>query len=398
MILTRRTFHLLLLLGLIPLCSHHAVANATAWVNTEVNGVSYLPLENLRSFYKFTPMQRPPRSSARVIVGNKDVKLEFGPALRELTIGGTRCMLTHPLMDDAKGDFLISRVDMVKLIDPILRPTYIQGRRAVKTVIIDPGHGGHDAGTQTSWVREADCTQLVATKLRDELLRRMPDLKVQFTHEQNQYRSEQQRVDQISQAEAPIFISLHVNSGRSDVKGVETYTAAPAAPGEQPRPGNVYDTANTALAYALQTALVRGTEAQDGGCRRARYSLLNSVNCPAAMVEMGYATHEEEGKNLATAEYQAKLAQSLAEGICNYMRMADPATQLAYVEIPKVEEPPTPVKADIPAKKAAPAKKTAPKRGKVKAQPKKRSAPKKAAPAPSKKNTGTSRKNTKRRR
>lgn len=357
MILSRRIFFLFLLLGGLPAGILPAVANATAWVSTEVNGVSYLPLENLRSFYKFTPLQRSARSKALAIIGNKDVRLEFGPGLRELNIGGTRCTLTHPVQSDAKGDYLISRTDMVKLIDPILRPTYIQGRQVVRTIILDPGHGGHDVGVQTPWIREADCTQLVAAKLRDELARRLPDVKILFTHEKNQPRSEQQRIDILSGVEAPIFISLHLNSGRSDVQGVETYTAAPAAPGEKPRPGNVYDTANTALAYAIQTALINGTEAKDGGCRRARYSLLNSLNCPSVSVELGYATHEEEAKKLATAEYQTKLAQALAEGICNYARMADPATKLAFIEPPQVEEPPTPVKADLPAAKATNAKK-----------------------------------------
>lgn len=357
--LPRRILNILLLLGGLTLSTTPVMANATAWISTDIGGISYLPLENLRSFYKLSPQQRPPRSKVQAIIGNKDIQLAFGPELRELHIGGTRCRLTHPLQSDAKGDYLISRTDMVKLIDPIMRPTYIQGRRAVRSIILDPGHGGHDVGTQTAWVREADCAQLVAAKLRDELMRRMPDIRILLTHEKNQHRSEQQRVDILSGIEAPIFISLHLNSGRSDIHGIETYTAAPAAPGEQPRPGNVYDTANAALAYALQTALVKGTKAQDGGCRRARYSLLNSVSCPSATVELGYATHEEEGKKLATAEYQTVLAQALAEGICNYMRMADPATALAFVEPPKVEVPPTPVKADMPEPKAAGNKKSA---------------------------------------
>lgn len=353
MILPRLLPCLFLLLAMQPLCCLPAAANATAWSTQEVNGITYIPLEHLRSFYKLTPLPRQNRSQALVTVGNKDVRLEFGPALREANIGGTRCLLSHPLRHNDSGDYLISLTDMVKLVDPILRPTYIAGRRAVRTIVIDPGHGGHDVGTQTAWVREADCAQLVATKLKEELNRRLPDVKVLCTHEQNQYRSEQQRVDQINSAEAPIFISLHLNSGRSDVRGIETYTAAPAAPGEQPRPGNVHDAANAALAYALQTALIKGTQAQDGACRRARYSLLNSANCPAVMVELGYATHEEEGKALATNEYQIKLAQALAEGICNFARMANPASGLAFVEPPKVEEPPTPVKAEIPAAKPA---------------------------------------------
>ncbi|MBQ5721975.1 MAG: N-acetylmuramoyl-L-alanine amidase, partial [Bacteroidaceae bacterium] len=50
--------------------------------------------------------------------------------------------------------------------------------------------------------------------------------------------------------------------------------------------------------------LFRRKATEDGGCRRAHFSLLNSVRCPSVMVELGYATHPEEGTRLSTEEYQ----------------------------------------------------------------------------------------------
>ena len=41
-----------------------------------------------------------------------------------------------------------SNMDLHKIIDPVLRPTYITNRRSFNTVVIDPGHGGHDSGTR----------------------------------------------------------------------------------------------------------------------------------------------------------------------------------------------------------------------------------------------------------
>lgn len=56
-----------------------------------------------------------------------------------------------------------------KIIDPVLRPTYIANRRSFNTVVIDPGHGGHDSGTRNRISREADINLSVAKKLRDRL-------------------------------------------------------------------------------------------------------------------------------------------------------------------------------------------------------------------------------------
>lgn len=335
-----------------------AAADAPAWDGIDRGGIRYFTTENLRSFYKLTPLPKSPGGKAGA-VGNRDIRIEFDEENGELNLGGTKCRLSHPLRKDDKGEILISKTDTIKLIDPILRPTYIAGRRPVRTIIIDPGHGGHDVGTQTTAVREADCTLAVAAKLKEILNTRLPGTEIILTRESNQYLSDQQRIDRISNTENPVFISLHLNSGRSDTKGVETYTAAPSEPNEQPGPGNVYDTANCALAYALQAALVQETGATDRACRRAYYNMLNSVPCPAALVEMGYATHEEEAAMLATDEYRTRLATALADGLCNYVRVMNPETKLTVVEAPP-EEPPVPVKAEIPTAKPAAAK-TAPK-------------------------------------
>lgn len=289
-----------------------AASDGAIWTATHIGDTGYLPLENLRSFYKLIP--KPTGSSNSICtVGNPDISISFGPGKRDITIGRIRCRLTHPLQRDSSGELLISKTDMVKLIDPILRPTYIPNRQTVQTVVIDPGHGGRDVGTQTPYAREADMTLLLARQLQEELVRK--GYEAILTRGQNQYLSDQQRLECANRASNPIFISLHLNSGRSDIRGIETYSLAPALPGEPPCPGNTHDSANAALSFALHAALIAGTGAHDGACRRVRYSLLSSLHCPAALVELGYATHKEEGALLASEEYRAKLAAALAQGI-----------------------------------------------------------------------------------
>ncbi len=325
--------------------------------------VDYLRLEDLRSFYKFTTDTQERKSATRHI-SNGTTTLTFGPEPRELSIHGVRCRLSHPTRTNERGELLVSRTDVVKLIDPVLRPTYIARRREVKTVVIDPGHGGHDVGQQTPQVREADCTLSLARQLAAQLRQR--GYEVLLTREDNRYLSDQRRIDSANGAANAIFLSLHLNSGRSDFHGIETYTVSPFTPAAATgnteaasatsdtetagaMPGNEQDAANIALAFALQSSLVASSGAQDGGCRRTRYSLLSSVHCPAAIVELGYATHAEEGAALNTEEYRATLALALADGVDAFARAIKPGARPPVTVAPP-PPPPTPVKVDRPDK------------------------------------------------
>ncbi len=327
--------------------------NAAADTQTD-----YLRLEDLRSFYKFTTDSQD-RKCGTHTVSNGKMMLVFGPEPRELSIQGYRCMLSHPAKHNERGEFLISKTDVVKLIDPILRPTYITNRRQVKTVVIDPGHGGHDVGQQTPQVREADCMLSLARQLANQLRQR--GYEALLTREDNQYLSDQQRVDRANGVQNAIFLSLHLNSGRSDFQGIETYTVTPFTPASKPEetpgqegssaamPGNEQDAANAALAFALQSSLIAASGAEDGACRRARYSLLSSVRCPAAIVELGYATHEAEGAALNTEEYRSTLALALANGVHAFAEAIKPGATPPVNALPP-PPPPTPVKVDSPAK------------------------------------------------
>ncbi len=317
------------------------------WHVRMVDGIEYVPLEDLRSFYKLMPLQPKGRKVAgQRLVGNGEIELRFGPAPREVLIQERLCILSHPVQEDASGDLLVSKLDVVQLIEPVMRPTYISNRRAVRTVVLDPGHGGHDTGTVTPYAREADVTLVVATKLGAELRKR--GYEVCFTQEQNKYQSPQARVDKANAAPAAIFVSLHLNSGRSDVKGAQTYTLAPAEKNEKPMPGHEFSQSSMALAMALQSSLVEKAGADDGGCRRAHYSPLNSLRCPGVMVELGYATHPEEGTRLSTEEYQLKLVEALAIGIDSFARVMNPATVMQVQKAPVVETPAPPAKVEPP--------------------------------------------------
>lgn len=351
-------------LGLLPLLAQHTHAQQAN--DQQTVEAEYLPLEKIRSFYKLMPLQNT-REGVRS-VGNAGTTINFGPDKKEITIGGYRWQLSHPVRDDGAGDLLISRTDLVKLIDPVLRPTYITNRYLVRTVVIDPGHGGYDSGTTKDKLREVDFNLALAHDLKEELSKR--GYTVLLTHEQNRHLSDQQRIAIANEADAAIFISLHLNSGHSEAQGIETYTAAPDCPGTQRRPANNHDAANAALAFAVHSSLVAATGATDGACRRARYNLLNSVECPAIMIMPGYITHKEEAARLETEEYRQKLASAITNGVATFALALNPGASLEPAAEAEVDpEPPTPVKMAPPASPPSRAKSNSNQRKATKSKP-----------------------------
>lgn len=311
-----------LFLLILTLAAPLGAQTAFAWKITQQDGVPYIPLEDVRSFYKFSPLKKERGSDAIQTIGNSATCLEFGPGERDLRIQGYRLQLSRPIRYSSTGDLLISQEDIAKLLDPILRPVYIPNRQEVKTIVIDPGHGGHDIGVRNAHIREADFTQLMARALAEELRQR--GYTVILTQDSNSFRSNQQRAEITRRQENAIFISLHLNTGRSDVKGVQTYTTAPAAFGESPVPGNEFDAANIALAFALQASLISHTSATDAGIKRSHFSLLNSLNCPAALVELGYATNEDDCAALNSETHRQALCTALANGIDTFAATMKP--------------------------------------------------------------------------
>ena len=320
---------------LCPPAAANTAAEGMTWHTTMHSGVEYIPLGDLRSFYKMLPPKQ--EATGAVSISNSKVTVTFGPAPRELSICGCRFFLTHPLRYSPDGEPLLSADDLRTTLDPVLRPLYIPTRQEIKTVIIDPGHGGRDTGLRGEHLREADISLLLARQLAEVLAKQ--GFRTVLTRESNDFLSDQLRVDRCNEQQQALFLTLHANAGAPSAAGIETYTAAPAAKGVAPRPGNANDAANIALAAAVQAGMLARTGAADGACRRVHYSLLSSVRCPAAGIVVGYLTNTEEAAKLGTPEYCAALVQGIADGVRAFAGQMNPAT--GYLPAPVQPEPPT---------------------------------------------------------
>ena len=304
-----------LFLGLVTLAF-----GAERFQHATVNGQDYVRLADVWDFYGFKPVQG--RAGCQSYgAGNRVVSIR--PGKQDFYVNNYRYILSYPVKESG-GQLLISCTDLRKLVDPVLRPKFSEAAGTLTTVIIDPGHGGHDAGAVSPYAREKDCNLAVGLKLREKLQKR--GFKVVMTRDKDFFLTLRQRVEIANRVPDSIFVSVHHNSSGSHATGIETFTLAPhgtTSPFARTRrtedlAGNNQDSENIALATAVHSRAIRATKAIDRGIQRARFSVLCTINRPAILFEGGFVSNAEEGRKISDPAYQDMLADCIAEGIVAY--------------------------------------------------------------------------------
>jgi N-acetylmuramoyl-L-alanine amidase len=217
----------------------------------------------------------------------------------------------------------------------------------VRRVVIDAGHGGHDTGAiGKGRTREKDITLAISQKLATELRGR--GLEVLLTREDDRYLKLEDRAAFANEARGDLFISIHCNSATNHkLRGVETYTLnlssdrysirlaarenASTEKGISDLQFILADLAtkantgeSTRLASQVQKNLVShlakdfpGT--RDLGTKEALFYVLLGAKMPAILVETAFLSHPDDEKRLGTEEYQDTLAQSIAQGVEDFL-------------------------------------------------------------------------------
>ena len=286
----------------------------------DIGGVEYAGLPEVAKWYGFAPMKG---RAGCVTYGAKDRRISVTPQKQDFYVNNYRYILSYPVKESG-GKLYISCTDLRKLVDPVLRPKFSEAAGTLTTVVIDPGHGGHDAGAVSPYAREKDCNLAVGLKLRDKL--KKLGYKVVMTRDKDVFLTLRQRVEIANGVPDSIFVSIHHNSSGSHATGIETFTLAPhgtTSPFARTRrtedlAGNNQDSENIALATAVHSRAIKASKALDRGIQRARFSVLCTINRPAILFEGGFVSNAEEGRKISTPDYQAMLAESIAQGIVAY--------------------------------------------------------------------------------
>ncbi len=317
----KRTLRSLLLLpALFVLAQPPCAAAPRKWDIENIAGVDYVKLSDVWKFYKYSPRKGRPGCLA---YGSGKYTVSVRPSKQDFYVNNYRYILSFPVRE-VNGTLMISTIDMKKLVDPVLRPRRSATTGPVTTVVIDAGHGGHDAGAVSSYAREKDCNLAVARKLKSKLEKQ--GFKVVMTRDDDRFLTLKQRVDIANATPNSIFVSIHHNSGRSAAQGIETFTLAPhgtTSPFARTRRyaelcGNDQDCENIALATAVHSRAIRSTKAVDRGIQRARFSVLCTIQRPAILFEGGFVSNAAEGSKISSAAYREKLAESICQGVVSY--------------------------------------------------------------------------------
>jgi N-acetylmuramoyl-L-alanine amidase len=222
--------------------------------------------------------------------------------------------------------------------------------RALRTVVIDPGHGGSDTGAKgTGGALEKDVALALARKLRGQLANHL-GLQVFLTRDGDQELGLDQRTAIANNYKADLFISIHANASRArGAKGSEVYFLSYQASDDESRrvalaegalpevggPGAgapasdvamiLWDMAqaehleeSSALASRLQEELSEVTGREGRGVKQAPFRVLVGAGMPAVLVELAFISNPEEEKELVSDPWQARIAAALTRGIGRY--------------------------------------------------------------------------------
>ena len=196
-----------------------------------------------------------------------------------------------------------------------LTPSKADRNKAVRRkflIAVDAGHGGRDPGaTGTNKLHEKTVTLDVARRLRTLLLGWGYRVAISRTGDVSLPASA--RAEWVREIKPQVLVSLHCDAiSRPSWYGASTYF-------------HTGDATDRRLAETIQQHLVRTVKTRDLGVRsdatryRRGFYILRVPGVAAALVEMGYLTHEATARKLATASYRQLLAQGIADGIDSHL-------------------------------------------------------------------------------
>ena len=259
-------------------------------------------------------------------------------------------------------------------------PAGLEAAEKKFTVVIDPGHGGKDAGAVGSVLKlhEKEINLAVALEL-GALLEKEKDVNVIYTRKTDVFVPLDERPRIANKAKADLFISIHTNAAKNkSAFGTETYVIGSSAAhmeiamrensvilyeddyktryeGFDPNSSESYimfDFMQFAfmdqsinLASCVQDEFKTTSNREDRGVRQAGFLVLKHAAMPSILVELGYLSNKEEEAHLSKKASQKKLAEAIYNAFLAYKANYDKKSNTVFDESKKEEtKSPTEVK------------------------------------------------------
>ena len=259
---------------------------------------------------------------------NETTRIFFTMDSYKAQINGINFTLSLPVVLQKKNVY-ISAVDLQISLQPLLFPEKMATNAAIKTICLDPGHGGEDPGKMDGRMEEKKFTLLLSEEV--ERLLKKSGFNVVRTRTRDQTVKLPERPTIANRNEADLFISLHYNAApKRTVEGVEVYCLTPAgtlsssggkfAPSY---PGHSHDRRNTLLAYEMQKSLVKNLGVDDRSVKRSQFVVLLTAKMPAILIEGGFMTNPADARRIYDSEYRKRMASAIVNGILAYQKIVE---------------------------------------------------------------------------
>lgn len=299
------------------------------WEIVKIGGRDYVTADSIRNFYNplygFNTFRL---QGTHFWLASSKLILKAQVGSQEMLINNIKFILSFPVQQSSSGKVLFSRLDLCKLIDPVLCPSHIQNPESFDTVVLDAGHGGHDAGARGVYGHEKDFALKMAMSVRTALMQR--GFKVIMTRANDTFLTLGGRVAIANQTPRSIFISLHFNSGGSAASGIETWALTPQSAAATISRGGGYnvngvtgnkqDSANIALATAVHANVISRFKFVDRGIKRAQWSVLTGCKRPGILFEGGFVTNAKECLLVASDTYRQQVSAAIGDAVVNYRK------------------------------------------------------------------------------
>ena len=277
------------------------------------------------------------------------------------------------------------------------------------TLVIDPGHGGHDAGARGAISMEKNINLTVALRFGKYVEQNMPEVRVIYTRKQDVFIPLHERANIANRANADLFISVHTNAlpAGKVARGFETYTLGmhrakdnldvamrensvismekgfeQTYEGFDPKSSESYIIfefiqgknmeRSVELARMIQRSVCDGGCRPDKGVHQAGFLVLRETSMPSCLIELGFITTPDEERLLNDNAKVDDIAKGIYEAFTKYKNKYDRSVSVPYraaerqeSTLPKIvpdsyKAAPAAKKTVPAAKKAVPAPKDAP--------------------------------------
>lgn len=228
----------------------------------------------------------------------------------------------------------------------------------VKTIVIDPGHGGHDGSTKGRFSKEKDVALEIALKLGKAIEKEMKDVKVLYTRKSDVFVKLYERIAVANDNKADLFISIHLNSmpiskrgQNTGARGTETFVSGFHRLGQQDvavrenasllleenykENYNGFDP-NDPESYIIFSLMKReyreqsirlasliqeefaGSGRVDRGVKEQGLAVLATAGMPAVLTEIGFISNPEEEKYMNSSHGQTEIVNNLVNAVKRY--------------------------------------------------------------------------------